>query len=253
MSVIDSHKAGHDVARRPVPALRPHARAVPRRTRRLFGWGMVAAALLLGPPPLAAADRSVILIEPGEEPIDNPPPAAGPPANDAGPLVSLRTDNPSGLRLDILPNASLRLGTRIAFKVSTQRPGYLVLVDVNAEGRLTQIYPNVMSLSRSSRNVAEANLIKPDAPVTIPNPKNPLARFIFTADPPAGSGAIVAILSDKPVQIIDLPETGSVQGAQALVDTLCQSVVNLKIASSDASGKFTAGTWSFAATPYVIQ
>ena len=77
---------------------------------------------------------------------------------------------------------------------------------------------------------------------------------MFTADPPKGNGAIVAILSDQPVQIIDLPETPATRvGPQASVDALYQSVIGLKIASAAGPGKFIQGTWSFAATSYAIE
>ncbi len=213
-----------------------------------FGLGLVLGLACLPPLPALAGDRSVTWIEGQPDPAPAPLPAP----SGATPLVSLRTENPAGMRIDILPNANLRVGMKIAFKVSTRQTGYLVLVDIDADGKLTQIYPNVMSLSRSSSNMTEANLIKPETPIIIPNPKNPLARFVFTADPPTGNGAIVAILSDKPVQIIDLPEPSSL-GAQASIDALYQSVLSLKIASSDGSGKFIRGTWSFGAAPYVIE
>jgi hypothetical protein len=220
---------------------------------RLIMPSLLAAAwlaLTLAGTPLRAEDRSVTILEGVDE---APPQPASPPA-DTAPLASLRTENPAGVKIDVLPNATLKLGSRIAFSVSTQRPGYLVLVDINAEGRMTQIFPNVMTLSRTSSDVASNNLIKPGPAVTIPNPKNPLARFVFTADPPQGTGAIVAILSDRPVQIIDLPETPAERTSpQDLVDLIHQAVLGLKIASSDPSGPFTTSTWSMAAAPYAIQ
>ena len=162
--------------------------------------GIVATCLCVAPQ-VSAADRSVTIIEGVEE----PPPQPEPPPPTAAPLTEIKTDNPAGLELAILPNGLLHLGTRVAFTVSTQRPGYLVLVDINAAGTLTQIFPNMLSLSRTGGNVAAANLLKPGVPLSVPNLKNPLAHFIFTADLPRGTGAIVAILSDRPVQIIDLP------------------------------------------------
>jgi hypothetical protein len=212
----------------------------------------IAAALVCG---LAigdavAGDRSVTIIEG----VDEPPPLPAAPPPDALPLPELRTDNPAGLTVRVSPDGNLHLGDRIGLIVSTQRPGYLVLVDINAEGRWTQIYPNMMSLSRSSANVASANLIKPGPPVTIPNAKSPLARFIFTADPPRGSGAVLAILSDRPVQLIDLPEPPpSPLPLQSAVDTLARAVTQLQIASNGGAAPGGAGVWSFAASSYRIE
>ena len=200
--------------------------------------------------PAAAAERSVTIIEGIEEPLPKPMP---PPA-DAVPLVPLKTENPAGMALNILPNGILPVGTKIAFSVSTQRVGYLILVDINAAGRWTQIYPNMLSLSRAAGDVATANMIRPGPPATIPNSRNPLARFVFTADPPLGNGAIMAILSDRPVQIIDLPEAPSTPlNLQTAIDSLSQSIAALKIATTTTGEAFSSGVWSFAAAPYAIK
>ena len=215
----------------------------------LLSLGMMAASIGAAPQ-LRAADRSVTIIEG----TDEPPPQPVTPSPAVAPPTDLETDNPAGLELAILPNALLHLGTRVSFTIATQRPGYLILVDINAAGTVTQIFPNMLSLSRTSGNVAAANLIKPGAPLTVPNLKNPLAHFVFTADLPRGSGAIVAMLSDRPVQITDLPETPDApRTVQAAVDALEAAVSNLKIASAGEDGKFTQGSWSYAAVPYSID
>ncbi len=215
----------------------------------LLAFGTITASICAAPQ-LRAADRSVTIIEG----VDEPSPQPTTPSPAVTPLTDLRTDNPAGLELAIVPNGLLHLGTRVAFTVSTQRSGYLILVDINASGTLTQIFPNMLSLSRTGGNVAAANLIKPGVPLTVPNLKNPLAHFVFTADLPRGSGAIVALLSDRPVQIIDLPEAPDAPlTVQATVDALERAVSNLKIASAGEDGKFTQGSWSYAAVPYRID
>ncbi len=242
--VIDCNTLEHDTVQKPVPTLWHHALA-----RWLRHLGLVAACLCAASP-LSAADRSVTIIEGVEE----PPPQAEPPPPAIAALTEIKTDNPAGLNLAILPNGLLHIGTRVAFTVATQRPGYLVLVDINAAGTLTQIFPNMLSLSRTGGNVAAGNLITPGVPLTVPNLKNPLAHFVFTADLPRGSGAIVAILSDRPVQIIDLPETPDAPRAiQAAVDALQTSVSHLKIAAAGEDGKFAQGSWSFVAVSYRID
>lgn len=225
---------------RPVPTM---------RIARLFPLALAAAAMAASTGPSMAGDRSVTILQGVDEPPalrERPPILAAP--------TALTTQNTAGLSLAIVPGTDLPLGTRIAFTVSTQRPGYLVIVDINAEGRITQIFPNLMSLSQSSADLAAANLVKPGAAVTIPNAKNPLARFTFTADEPRGAGAIVAMLSERPVQLIDLPDVpSSVQGLQATVDALDAAVAGLKIAAAGNDASFTGSAWSFAAVPYTIR
>lgn len=212
-------------------------------------FALIAVLLAVSAGPTKAGDRSVTILEG----VDEPPPAAAPPPPGASPLADIKTDNPAFLKVEIRPNQHLPVGTHVAFGVSTAKPGYLVLVDISSEGRLTQIYPSVMSLSRPVSKGAEANLLKPGQVVLIPNESSPMARFVFQADLPRGTGAIVAVLSDRPLQLIDLPELAS-QGSdmQAMVTELSASLRNLKIASA-SEGAFNEGSWSFAAVPYSVE
>ena len=213
--------------------------------------GVVLAAVLLAAlaGPAQAGDRSVTILEG----VDEPPPAPTPAPPGASPLAEIKTDNEAGLKLEIRPNQHLPVGTHVAFAVSTAKAGYLVLVDISSDGQLTQIYPNVMSLSHPVGKGAEANLLQPGADVLIPNAKNPLARFVFQADLPRGTGAIVAVLSDRPLQLMDLPELASQgSGMQAMVAELTGALRSLKIASA-SEGAFQEGAWSFAAVPYAVE
>lgn len=221
-----------------------------RASAAKVGGLVLGAVLALGlAGPLQAGDRSVTILEG----VDEPPPAPAPAPVGAAVLSSIATENPAGLKIDVRPNQHLPVGTHVAFAVSTERPGYLVLVDISAEGVLTQIYPNVMSLSRPASMGPEANILKPGPAVLIPNGKSPLARFVFQADLPRGTGAIVAILSDRPVQLIDLPDLSTQgSGLQAMVAELSTSLRNLKIASAN-EGSFQENAWSFAAVPYSVE
>jgi hypothetical protein len=48
--------------------------------------------------------------------------------------------NPAGLTLEIAPGPIVATGAQVWFKVSAKKPGYLVLVDIDASGTLRQIY-----------------------------------------------------------------------------------------------------------------
>jgi hypothetical protein len=205
----------------------------------VLGGGMV---------PSRAEDRSVKIIEGAPEPIQSLPPSPAPPA------TILKTKNPAGVTVEVLPGTDLPVGTKIAFRVATQKPGYLLLIDIDAAGKLTQIYPNVLSLTQASDKAASGNFIKPGHPMTIPDAGNPLARFEFIAEPPLGAGTVVAILSAQSVQLIDLPDLpGEITGQQAAVDYLYTVAQGLKIASVDKPGRFVDGVWSFDAKSYQIK
>jgi hypothetical protein len=218
-----------------------------RASARLAAF--VVACLLFGGSALAE-DRAVKVIEGVPELV----PAPADPVQQADPTPKEKAQNPAGVSVEVLPGLDLKLGTRIAFRITTQKPGYLLLVDIDAAGKLTQIYPNVVSLAESKEDPAKANLIQPGKPVSIPDVTNPLARFEFVAEPPTGTGTVVAILSDRPVQVIDLPDVPpKLTGQEAAVDYLYGIARSLKIAAVDTPDQFVPGNWSFDAKLYHIK
>ena len=168
--------------------------------------------------------------------------------------ASLRTKNSAGVVVDVLPRTKLRVGEKIALRVATKKRGYLVLVDVDATGKLTQIYPNRRSLLLAQESKDTANLITPGQPVTIPELGNPYAGFELVASPPAGVAMIVAILSDRPVQMLDLPEIPpSLIGRGGAIGYLTDWTRNLRIAQAGPSGRLEKAIWSFDAKLYEIR
>src|SRR5450631_2398657 len=91
-------------------------------------------------------DRSVRVIEEAA-PIAPPAvPQASPPLPDNRD-PDAKTNNSAGVSIDVSPRRDVRLGERMAFRILTRKAGFLVLVDVDSEGKLTQIYPNMLTFS----------------------------------------------------------------------------------------------------------
>jgi hypothetical protein len=166
--------------------------------------------------------------------------------------VSIKCDNAAGLDLAILPDVELATGSQVTLRIATKKQGYLVLVDIDPAGKLTQIYPNRHSLQTQEAREA-LNLIKPGQAVTIPNRDNPFAGFEFVAAPPTGVAMIVAILSDRPVHLIDLPDVAPPQTGQAAFDQLADVARQLRIAREDGSGTLQEPKWSFDAKLYLLK
>jgi hypothetical protein len=161
--------------------------------------------------------------------------------------------NAAGITIDIMPTAQVELGQRLAFKVSAKRPGYLILVDVDATGKVTQIYPNLHSMRIPQGASETSNLLEPGKPVSIPDARNPFAHFEFVAEPPSGRGMIIALLSAKPVHVVDLPDVPPDQlEGEAAAGFLQQAAQNLKIAPQEARAPLADPQWSFAAAAYTI-
>ena len=102
----------------------------------------------------------------------------------------------SNVRLRIDPGSNLVLGANLDIIVESDRKGYLVLLDINAAGELVQIFPNEGSLRSGV-----SSLIRPGEPVRLPGEK---AGFRFRATPPAGSGLLVAVVTQKNDRVWEL-------------------------------------------------
>lgn len=243
----------------------------------VFAIGIGLISPMLSAPTASGQDqdssRGVRIIDsaPGQAPAEAAPPgpALTPPSTAAAPSLApldpippaanidirqtrIRAENPAGLELEILPDLELLAGTRVSVRVATKKRGYLILVDVDPTGKLSQIYPNRHMLERRD-NPEALNLTKAGQSVTIPNRANPYAGFEFVASPPAGVAMLVAILSDRPVHLVDLPDIPPPAIGQAAFDQLLQVARGLRIAPGDGGGAFEAPTWSFDAKLYVVK
>ena len=164
-----------------------------------------------------------------------------------------RADNPAGVKVEIMPGEEVKIGDSMAIRVTTEKPGYLVVIDVDSSGRLTQIYPNTLSLADPRGAAENANQIVRGKPRLIPDPQDK-KMFQFTAAEPRGVGMVVAILSDKPVQMIDLPDIpGGIAGQLPALEYVRETTRTLKILPTSERGVISDPKWSFATKFYVIK
>ena len=88
---------------------------------------------------------------PGDAAALSPAPSSRRPALTAAELGALSTGaklaNPAEVAVEILPGPNIVLGSKVSFRVTAKKAGYLILIDVDAAGKLSQIYPNSMSLA----------------------------------------------------------------------------------------------------------
>jgi hypothetical protein len=165
--------------------------------------------------------------------------------------ANIKVENPAGVSVDLIPKLEVPVGSKIGFRVATRRAGYLILLDVDASGRLTQIFPDPTAATHGLRDAT--NLIKPRRPLAIPQRGSPYAGFDFVAEPPAGIAMVVALLSDKPVQVVDLPDAPPPAFAPA--DTLKyvrDQARALKVANPDG-GPLAQPNWSIDGKFYLIK
>ena len=166
-------------------------------------------------------------------------------------LASITPANDARLTLEMLPGQTVNIGSLVSFKVTSKKPGYVVLMDVDATGHLTQIYPNPPSLIRSTR--ANGNYIQPAGSLIIPRATDPYAGVRYVVSPPSGGAMVVAILSALPVQIVDLPDIpAEILGKPDLILAYLSKLTN-ELRIPDHDNKLRQAQWSFDAKPYTIQ
>jgi len=183
----------------------------------------------------------------------NPDPAPRPRDVSLGAIpLDPKVGNTAALSLDLLPALDVPIGAKVSFRVTTKKPGYLILVDVDATGKLTQIYPAGGSLTDPHAK-RDANYIRPGKPTLIPSPGDAYANIEYVATPPAGVAMIVAILSDQPVQIIDLPDLPArLTGHAEALTYLANLAKELRIPRPGTS-TLQEAHWSFDAKFYAIR
>jgi Domain of unknown function (DUF4384) len=99
----------------------------------------------------------------------------------------------------------VKVGDIVDYRATTQKPGYLAIFDATPDGKLTQVYPNALSL-RSPTGALESTRMDPSRPVVVPNYKNPYRGFNVRITEPRGEGTMVAVLSEKPISALDTPD-----------------------------------------------
>jgi hypothetical protein len=165
--------------------------------------------------------------------------------------IDSKVSNTAELSIELLPGIDVAVGTRVSFRVTSKKSGYLILVDVDADGKLTQIFPVPNNVVGARTRRANSNHIAPGKPLVIPSSSDNLAGIEYVAAPPTGVAMVVAILSDKPVQIIDLPDVPAALNGQAeALAFLTKLAKELRIPSG---GRLQEAHWSFDAKFYAIR
>lgn len=153
--------------------------------------------------------------------------------------------NIAGVAIEVLPGNHNRVGEQVAFRVSSKQPGWLILLDINAAGQITQLIPNdLMTVIGSSHEISGAR------PVTIPAEGS---RLVFTASPPTGEGTLIAIVTQDNVPLNELVRASgdlSPQGdPQRYLAELARTLMEVW-AGDDANRRLN---WSMSTLRYTIS
>jgi len=184
--------------------------------------------------------------------LDEPPTGAPTPQTPAPAIPEEEAKSASGVRVDVLPQEQFTLGAPMSFRVTAEKSGYVILVDVDAQGKLSQIFPNMVTLADPAGVDEKANFLKAGQSMTLPEAGGKSA-YRFVASPPKGVGMVVAILSDAPLQIVDLPDVpAALAGQTKAADFVKDSTRMLQILPAEGE-RPRAPKWAFATKFYGIR
>ena len=110
--------------------------------------------------------------------------------------------NAAGLSLSVSGGDTIRIGDTVSFTALADRPGALLLLDVDPSGALTQVYPSRLSAEGVTR-------MSPGRTLSIPNGLSINGRpMVIRVSEPAGQGVLLALFIEG-----DLPELTEVMPA----------------------------------------
>lgn len=139
-------------------------------------------------PSPAALLKDLTAWRPGQaQPQQSPQPPAAPPPVAATDVIP--PYNPLGIKVEMLPQAQVRLGDKIKLRVTSPKEGDVIVLDVRDSGKVVQLFPSVCA--------HKERLIRANAPLTLPDAAYGCE---FTASE-AGTGQILVIVSEDNVAL----------------------------------------------------
>lgn len=146
------------------------------------------------------------------------------------------------VRTEIRGGSKLRLGDQIVFNVRSDVPGRLVLIDVNAAGEVTQIFPNRFTPGDTARLSAGTSLTVPGVGYGFTG---------FKAVEPAGKGRIIAVVvpDNLPVEKLGLVQAERTRGFEPVSTPTAYFAQLITEATAD---KGRLDGWALAISEYEI-
>lgn len=154
--------------------------------------------------------------------------------------------NTAGLSLAVSGGDTIKIGETVSFTALAERPGALLLLDVDPYGALTQVYPSRLSTDGTTR-------MSPGRKLSIPNGVSVNGRpMVIRVSEPAGQGVLLALFIEG-----DLPDLAEVMpaglaggplpnGSQSLFE-ISQRLLKLE---ADPDNRIA---WSATYLPYRIE
>lgn len=150
--------------------------------------------------------------------------------------------NSANLTLSIPTGTEMRLGDIVTFEAKADAPGTIVILDINPNGELTQVYPSALSQEGSTKMEAGQTL-------TIPNGLSTSGRPLqIRVSEPAGEGFLLALFieDDLPNLTALLPENiqgGPIPNAGQYLYEIAQDLLRMQASATGNSAVEWSATY----------
>lgn len=160
----------------------------------------------------------------------------------------LAPNNDANLSLGVSPSTELSVNDLVEFQIASERSGQLVLLDVNPNGELIQVFPSILSKPDAEWLEAGAPRVVPEAVGTTGRPLQ------IRVTEPVGKGILIALLVEDRLsaleEILPTNRDGSpIPNANQYLYQLTQALLEMQ-AGPDGN---SAAQWSAVYLPYVIN
>ncbi|MGH6815706.1 MAG: caspase family protein [Hyphomicrobiaceae bacterium] len=189
------------------------------------------------PPPLPPPVGTGGYVAPPPPP---PPPPPLPPAALTGILPAGTLSG--GIAIKLLPDSSIKVGQEIKIRVTSQHPGWLIILDVRDTGKVVQLFPSICA--RKERQV------RAGAPLTMPDA---MYGCVVTAGEQPGTGQILAIVTTDNVAVDPVldpyRDLRAVPDAPGYLNSLAQHLMRAWTGDGDRNRSVS---WGVAAARYTV-
>src|SRR5262249_5029917 len=117
------------------------------------------------------------------------------------------------LRISIRAGTRIALGQEVVIEVTSNVPGRLIIIDINASNQMTQIFPNKFVSSPAVGHIESARTL------TVPGPGYGFSAF--KAVEPLGRGRLIGVVApdDFPIETVVGEEDHLAKGLQPVEST----------------------------------
>jgi hypothetical protein len=167
------------------------------------------------------------------------PPGEGAPGGRIG-AGTRAADSDTDVALELQPSGKLRLGQRVEVRIACKRRGWLVLLDVNSAGDVSQLLANGVDANWPGAGGDSAGSATGPAPSY---------AVTFVADKPTGKGTLIAIVSEEATSVEALAK--QYVAAPANTGDLSRTIQQLRTIWAKEGSKRTL-RWSMTEAVYDI-